>query len=143
VNGEAFIVAVLDADAKAPLSIAEMRVSKRDLGARYAVEAVQHTARRNARPTAQCRAAIGEVLDLLKSEPLQQHLAVGLRLIAQRRRDRTESAREAERLPMRWALRRAIGDSSFASLLRACRVDILEGPADRQAVPWPDPLQPA
>lgn len=122
-NGEAFLLAVLEAESRVPLSAAELHVSKRDLAHRYEVRVVQHRAARNARPTTPCRAALSEVLSRLRSEPYQQHLRAVFRAIAERRRNELQSKQEAERLPVVRALHRALGRRRFESLVRALRCE--------------------
>ncbi len=120
-RGEAFIVGLLEAESDQPLSTAELRVETVDLGLRFTVRVVQHSAAHNLRPSARCRTALAEVLAWLSTEGCQQHLRTGLRAIVERRWHEQRGRSEAERLPIARALRRTVGEQRYESLLNAVR----------------------
>lgn len=116
-RGEAFIVAVLDAEDRVPLSTAEVRVKRADLSGRLEIRVVQHTAARNAPPTVKCRTALREAVARLRTESCQQHLKDGSRAIAARSRGDLRGVAEAERRAMLRAVKRSVGDGRYRELL--------------------------
>lgn len=127
-RGDAFIVAVLDAWSRTPLSTAEVKVRRRSVGGPRGVWVVQHTAARNARPTPQCQAALQEAITALGGAAGQAHLGRGLRALAARRRGDLHGLGEADRLAMSRAVRRTIGDGRYQELLSLLR-DRVERPS--------------
>ena len=132
-QGGTFIVAVLDSGTRAPLSTAEFRVSRPLTTGTAAVRLVEHTAVRNAPPSAPCSLAVREVLALARTPAYQQHLRDGFRALAVRNRDRNDGGRQARLLPMRLALRKTVGEERYAELLRLVRAD-RAGEITRRAV---------
>lgn len=116
-RGEAFVLAIVDSNSRAPLSTAEVRVAQPDTVGRYKIRVVQHTAACNSNPQPACRTALAEVIARLRSDPYQVHLQRAVRSIASRKHAEHDRD-EAERLPMAMALRRAVGDRRFDLLLR-------------------------
>jgi len=120
-RGETFVVGVLQAESGQPLSTAELRVETADLGLRFTVRVVQHTAARNLRPSAQCRTALAEALVWLSTEACQRHLRTGQRAIAECRWREQRRRGEVQRLPMARALRGTVGEQRYELLLNAVR----------------------
>ena len=120
-RGEAFIVAVLDAQTREPLSTAELRVKRAGTSGGREVHMVQHTAARNAAPSVQCRTALREVLARLRTDTYQQHLSDGLKAIAARRRGDPRGQLELERRAMGSAVRRTVGEGRYQELLGVLR----------------------
>lgn len=117
-RGGTFIVAVLDAATRRPQSTAALHVSRSLATATVTVRLAEHTALRNAPPSASCGLAVREVLALARTASYQQHLREGMRAIAARNRDELAGRRQARLLPVRLAVRRTVGEPRFAELLK-------------------------
>ena len=120
-RGQTFIVGVLEARSRRPLSTAEVRATRPTLSGRTEVRVVQHTAAHNAAPGRACRDAVAEAIALLGSEPGQEHLRRGARALAARRRGDAQLRREFDLLPVRQAVKAAIGGKRFDELAATLR----------------------
>ena len=112
-RGDAFIVALLHAPTRTPLSTAEVRVRRLTLRGRLEARVAQHTAERNAPPSLACRDALAEAIMLLGTEEGQEHLRRGARALAARRRGDAQLRREVDLLPVRLAVKRTVGETRF------------------------------
>jgi hypothetical protein len=120
-RGGTFIVAVLDAAMRAPLSTAAVHVSRSLATGTVTVRLAEHTGLRNAPPSASCGLAVREVLALARTSSYQQHLREVMRAIAARDRDELAGRRQARLLPLRLAVRRTLGEQRYAELLKVAR----------------------
>jgi hypothetical protein len=120
-RGDAFILGVLEAGSRRPLSTAEVRAQRLTLIGRTEVRLVQHTAAHNAAPSRACRDAVAEAVALLGTAGGQDHLRRGARALAARRRGDAQLLREFDLLPVRQAVRATIGDRRFDELAAAFR----------------------
>ncbi len=120
-RGQAFVLGVLEAGSRRPLSTAEVRAQRLMLAGRTAVRLVQHTAAHNAPPSRACRDAVAEAVAALATEGGQEHLRRGARVLAARRRGDAQLLREFDLLPVRQAVRATIGDRRFDELAAAFR----------------------
>lgn len=133
-RGTAYVLGIFEARSGAPLSTAEIRVIAEGPSLRFRLQ--QHTGSRNAAPTAECRAAVAEVMELLSTPRIEAHLAAGMR--ARKRREALalhsfvratgdslpgHGWAEAERFASEQAVRRAIGERRFGELLTLARAD--------------------
>ena len=118
-RGDAFIVAVLHAATRAPLSTAEVHVRQFTLRGRHEVRVVQHTAARNAAPSFACRDALAEAIVFLRTDVGQEHLRRGARALAGRRLGDASLRREVELLPVRQAVRATVGERRYDELASA------------------------
>ena len=132
-RGQTFIVGVLEARSRRPLSTAEVRATRPTLSGRTAVGVVQHTAAHNAPPSAACRDAVAEVIAALGSEGGQEHLRRGARVLAAQRRGDRELRREFDLLPVRQAVKAAVGERRFDELAAALRKAV-DGQATARAL---------
>ena len=129
-DAKSFIVGVFDADSPhAPRSTAEIALSRPLRGGVWP-RLVEHTAHRNTQPSAQCKAALREALDLVRSDAGQRHLEAGLAL-ARRRMELGESKarEEAERIHLDEAFARTLGPSAIDDLARVVERKVLAGEA--------------
>jgi len=120
-RGEAFIVGVLEAGSRRPLSTAEVRAWRLTLSGRTEVRLVQHTAARNAPPSRACRDAVAEAIALLATPRGQDHLRHGARALAARRQGDPKLRREFDLLPVRQAVKAAVGEKRFEELAAMVR----------------------
>ncbi len=120
-RGATFILGVLDARSRRPLSTAEVHARRLTLAGRIEVDLVQHTAARNAPPGRACRHAVAEAIALLATQAGQEHLRRGARALAVRRRGDAQLQREFDLLPVRQAVRRSLGERRFDELAAQLR----------------------
>lgn len=116
--GGTFLLAVRDAVTREPTSTVEVRVVASGISAALHAEVVQHTGRRNARPSAACERAVHETLALLATPDARRHLLAGLHDMARRKAHAFDTAVTQDRAAHKAALRRVLGDKGLLALAR-------------------------
>lgn len=117
-DGKAFVLGIYDTGTGYPCATAELRACRDRASHRYRIEVQQFSGRGNARPSAQCRAALEEVLISSQTPAMQEHIDRTWLSIAQRRRlGKDAAARQARLLPLARALRSAVGERVIGSLV--------------------------
>lgn len=113
-EGNTFLVSIIDARLRLPLSTAEVRIKRPAIPGLQRILVAQHTAAHNAPPTPACRAALREAIASLGTEAGRRHIRHGHKALAARRGDARTLKVEAERR----AVQRTIGEGRYAELLR-------------------------
>jgi hypothetical protein len=121
-GGQTFILGVLEAPSRRPLSTAEVRATRLTLTGRTGVRVVQHTAAHNEAPGRACREALAEAIALFGSDGGQEHLRRGARVLAARRRGDAQLRCEFDLLPVRRAVKAAVGEKHFDELAATLRL---------------------
>jgi len=120
-RGQTFILGVLEAQSRRPLSTAEVRATRPTLTGRTKVRVVQHTAAHNDPPGRACRAAVAEAIALFATDGGQEHLRRGARALAAKRHGDVRLRREFDLLPVCQAVKTAVGGKRFDELVAALR----------------------
>ena len=120
-GGQTFILGVLEAQSRRPLSTVEVRATRPTLTGRTKVRVVQHTAAHNAPPGHACRDAVAEAIALFATDGGQEHLRRGARALAAKRHGDAQLRREFALLPVRQAVKAAVGGKRFDELIAALR----------------------
>jgi len=119
--GEAYLLSIRDARTGLPRSTAEVRVVRQlGIGAPE-LRVVQHRARHNAQPSAECEAALREALAWAAGREGRAHLEEGGRAAADGRRAGGSMERDGDNAATAEALRSAFGDDVEVLMVRAAR----------------------
>ncbi len=117
-EGRVAIVAIVDTATELPVSTAEFLVTNMGRDASICVTLKQHTAYKNGRPSSECTRAVRELLDWLRGRSCQQHLRMGLDLIARRDSLRQSLAERCALDQSVTAVRSALGEKRYQALVR-------------------------
>jgi hypothetical protein len=121
-NAAHFILGLINVAKSAPVSTAEIRVSRSLRDGRFHTEVLQHTGYRNRPPSRACATALAEALAVVRAPVGQAHLEVAFRAMRERAHlTRAEADRRAERALLDDVLTRTLGPAMLAEIVNAAR----------------------